>query len=115
MANDPTMEEILAAMQEFTGQASAGGGSLEQYREILPILFKEGDIATEMLDEVVEKFGPKLGEYLDKIREFMVKGQVNTYKQLTEGGISPDNAIRLMIHQQDVLNQAFKNIEISRK
>ena len=96
MANDPTMEEILAAMQELTGQASSGGGSLEKYREILPILFKEGDIAIEMFDEVIEKFGPKLGEYLDKLSEFHVNSRIKTFKAYIGAGMSESSAVALI-------------------
>lgn len=111
---EPTIEEIMEALQGLGAQTQQAS-SLEQYREILPLLMKEGEIAVELFEEVVEKFGPKLVDYLEVIRKTVVQSRINTYKEYTGAGISEDNAVRLMIHDQNSLSQALQNLQNQKK
>ena len=82
------MEELAKATQQ---RNSPNIGELLQ--AYLPLV----DAGLEISDELLDKYGPKLADYMDKLRSFAADQDVKTFKQYMEGGMGESAAISLMI------------------
>lgn len=107
-------EETLRQLLQGAGVQTEG--TLEQLKAILPEILAEVDQGVEILDEVLDKYAPKLAEYYDKVREFSVQMDIKTFKEYQKGGLDNDQAFGLLItrkrHRQEInLSEIFEKIK----
>lgn len=112
---DISHEDLLRAL---TGGAQVSQSTVDQIKSILPEILQEVDGGVEILDEVLDKYAPKLAEYAEKLRSWSVGQDLKTYNELVKGGLSEDSAIRLMIESkrtQSIFQNILQNLEIQKQ
>lgn len=89
-------KEMLAALPGLEVKG-APATQLEKFKQLLPMLFAEGDVAFELLDEVINYFGPKLLNYADAIRNIQTDSDIRTIEQYKSAGVPVELAVKLMV------------------
>lgn len=106
------MEQLSQAIAEEAKKQSSGNSQLEMLKEVIPMALEEIDQVTEILDQVIDKVGPKLVGYLERIQQVAVDSRIKTYKAYVGAGMSSSEAVSLIqtdIHNTSMsIREAFK-------
>ena len=106
------MEDLAKAIREEGGAKPTS--QLDMLKEAIPLALEEVEQIEDILDQVIDKIGPKLAKYIKQLQDFAIDSRIKVYKAYVGAGMSSAEAVSLI--QTDVHNtsmavrEAFKKI-----
>lgn len=70
----------------------------DELAELVDLAKQMAPEISNIVDTLVNEYGPILSKVLDPISERIVDNKIKAYKKYTEAGISPDHAIQLILN-----------------
>ena len=75
-------------------------------------LFKP--VVSEILDELLDAYGPELAKVSVRFRDFTVAQTVETIKQYEAAGLSHEEAVAFTMNDRQNLREAIRNVKMSK-
>lgn len=105
------MEDLAKALREEGGAKPTS--QLEMLKQAIPLALMEVEQIEDILDQVIDKIGPKLAKYIKQLQDFAIDSRLKVYKAYVGAGMSSAEAVSLI--QTDIHNTSMAVREVFKK